>query len=64
MTGAVFLDMAPVIYFIVIGWILVATVLAVRLAFNYEKIWRAAAVTLLGWLAQALIMQALFAMGG
>jgi hypothetical protein len=59
-----FLGMAPVIYFVVLVWILAATVLAVRLAFNYEKVWRAVAVTLLGWTAQFLTMQALFVMGG
>ncbi len=61
---AVFLNIAPVIYVIVITWILASTVLAVRLAFGYEKIWHAVVVTLLGWFAQVLIMQALFVMGG
>ena len=62
--AGVFSGIAPVVYLVVIGWILAATILAVRLAFGYEKIWRAAVVTLLGWLAQFLIMQALFVMGG
>ncbi len=39
-------------------WMLVATVIAVRQALDYESTWRAIGVCVVGWLFQALILAA------
>jgi hypothetical protein len=45
-------------------WMLVAMVIAVRQALDYHSTWRAVGVCLIGWVAQALIMAAVFALTG
>lgn len=45
-------------------WMLVATVVAVRQALDYQSTWRAFGVCLIGWLVQALIMALVFSATG
>ncbi len=51
--------------FLVAGvWMLVAMVIAVRQALDYTSTWRAVAVCLVGWMAQALILLVTMSMLG
>ena len=45
-------------------WMLVAMVIAVRQALDYESTWRAIAVCVIGWLIQALILAAALSLFG
>lgn len=45
-------------------WMLVAMVIAVRQALDYESTWRAVGVCAIGWLIQTLILALLFALVG
>jgi hypothetical protein len=48
---------ARAVAFLVAGiWMLLATIVGVREALDYESRWRAVGVTALGWLAQALLL--------
>ena len=40
------------------GWMLVAMVIAVRQALDYQSTWRAIGVCMIGWLVQALVLVA------
>lgn len=42
-------------------WMLVATVIAVRQALDYQSTWRAVGVCLIGWIIQALLLAMMFA---
>ena len=46
----------PLVFSVAGIWTLVATVIAVRQALNYESTWRAIGVCVLGWLLQGLIV--------
>lgn len=53
------------ITFIATGiWMLVAMVIAVKQALDYESMWRAVGVCLIGWVIQMIIVWALFAILG
>jgi len=45
-------------------WMLVAMVVAIRQALDYNTIWRAVAVCLMGWAAQALLIWLIYAIFG
>jgi hypothetical protein len=45
-------------------WMLLATIIAVRQALDYQSTARAAGVCLIGWLAQVIIMALIFAVTG
>jgi len=45
-------------------WMLLAMVVAVRQALDYESTWRAVAVCLVGWLLTSVIIVALAFLGG
>ncbi|HOP45170.1 MAG TPA: hypothetical protein PLA11_16725, partial [Flavobacteriales bacterium] len=45
-------------------WMLIAVVIAVRQALDYQSTARAVGVCLIGWIAQALIMAAVFMIFG
>lgn len=45
-------------------WMLVAMVVAVKQALDYQSIWRAIGVCLIGWVIQIVILMALFAILG
>jgi len=45
-------------------WMLVAMVIAVRQALDYESTWRAFGVCLIGWVAQAVILVVVFSILG
>jgi hypothetical protein len=54
-----------VIVFAVAGiWMLVAMVIAVQQALDYESTWRAVGVCFIGWLVQALVLSLAIAMFG
>jgi hypothetical protein len=55
--------MTPV-FFIAGIWMLVATVVAVRQALDYQSTWRALGVCLVGWIVQALLLALVFAFTG
>lgn len=53
------------IVFIIAGtWMLVATVIAVRQALDYNSTWRALGVCLIGWILQAIMLALVFAVTG
>ncbi|MAI78574.1 MAG: hypothetical protein CL917_06525 [Deltaproteobacteria bacterium] len=45
-------------------WMLVAMVIAVRQALDYESTWRAVGVCIFGWIVQAVILMAIISMLG
>jgi hypothetical protein len=45
-------------------WMLVAMVIAVRQALDYQSTWRAAGVCLIGWIAQMVLFAVVFAIFG
>ena len=45
-------------------WMLVAMVIAVRQALDYQSTWRAVGVCLIGWIAQMVLFGVLFAILG
>jgi hypothetical protein len=47
------------VFFIASIWMLVAMVIAVRQALDYESTWRAVGVCLIGWILQAIILMVL-----
>jgi hypothetical protein len=47
------------VFFIASVWMLVAMVIAVRQALDYESTWRAVGVCLIGWILQAIILMIL-----
>ena len=62
---AIIPGLGTIIDFLASGWMLVAMVVAVRQALDYESTYRAIGVCLIGWLAQAaLLMLLVMMMGG
>jgi hypothetical protein len=53
-----------VVFLIAAIWMLVAMVIAVRQALDYESTWRAVGVCVIGWVIQALIVGLLFSIFG
>lgn len=59
--------LGPVVALVAGLWMLIAMVVAVRQALDYDSTWRAVGVCLVGWLVQAVILFTvfnLFGMGG
>jgi len=56
--------LTTVVFLLAAIWMLVAMVVAVRQALDYQSTWRAIGVCVLGWLAQALILALVFAIIG
>ena len=56
--------LGSVVFAVASFWMLVAMVIAVRQALDYQSTWRAAGVCAIGWLIQTLILALLFAMVG
>ncbi len=52
------------VFLIAGGWMLVAMVIAVRQALDYQSTLRAVGVSVIGWIIQALILALLFALVG
>ena len=50
--------------FVASVWMLVAMVIAVRQALDYQSTWRAVGVCLIGWIAQMVLFGAVFAILG
>jgi hypothetical protein len=51
--------------FLIAGvWMLVAMVIAVRQALDYQSTWRAVGVCLIGWLIQSLVLLLFFSIFG
>lgn len=54
----------PVVFLAASLWMLIAMVVAVRQALDYESTWRAVAVCLIGWLVQFAILAVVFSLVG
>ncbi len=50
--------LAPIVFAIAGGWMLIAMVIAVRQALDYKSTWRAIGVCLIGWVIQAFVLLA------
>jgi Yip1 domain len=62
---AIIPGMAGIVFFIASIWMLVAMVIAVRQALDYQSTLRAVGVCMIGWVIQAIILAILFAaLGG
>ncbi len=57
-------EMAMVVFFAASIWMLIAMVIAVRVALNYTSTRRAVAVCAVGWLVQILVLMLLIALTG
>ena len=55
---------APIVFAVAGGWMLIAMVIAVRQALDYKSTWRAIGVCVVGWLIQALILAVAVSMFG
>ena len=53
-----------IVFLVASVWMLVAMVIAVRQALDYESTWRAVGVCVIGWIVQTLILVLLFAFLG
>ena len=56
--------LAPIVFTVAGGWMLIAMVIAVRQALDYQSTWRAIGVCVIGWLVQGLVLAAAIAMFG
>ena len=56
--------LAPFVFAIAGGWMLVAMVIAVRQALDYTSTWRAFGVCVIGWVVQAFILAAVVTIFG
>ncbi|MFA7348416.1 MAG: YIP1 family protein [Desulfurivibrionaceae bacterium] len=56
--------LGSLVFFVASVWMLVAMVIAVRQALDYESTWRAVGVCAIGWLIQTLILALLFTLVG
>ena len=52
------------VFFIAGSWMLIAMVIAVRQALDYESTWRAVGVCVIGWLIQSVLLAVVFAVIG
>ena len=53
-----------ILFFIAGIWMLIAMIVAIRQALDYQSTWRAVGVCVIGWIIQAIIMALLFSMFG
>jgi len=53
-----------IIFFVAGIWMLIAMIVAIRQALDYQSTWRAVGVCVIGWIIQALIMALLFSIFG
>ena len=56
--------LTQIVFFVASIWMLVAMVIAVRQALDYESTWRAVGVCVIGWIVQAAFLVFLFAFLG
>ena len=56
--------LGPVVFLVASIWMLVAMIIAVRQALDYESTLRAVGVCVIGWIIQALILMLLFSIFG
>ncbi|MGD9057449.1 MAG: YIP1 family protein [Desulfobacterales bacterium] len=61
---AIIPTLGAIVNFIVGIWMLVAMVIAVRQALDYDSTWRAVGVCLIGWIVQAVIFALFFWLAG
>jgi len=52
------------VFFVAGIWMLLAMVIAVRQALDYQSTWRAVGVCLIGWIIQAVVMALFFSVAG
>ena len=53
-----------IIFFVAGIWMLIAMIVAIRQALDYQSTWRAVGVCVIGWIIQAIIMALLFSIFG
>ena len=56
--------LAPIVFTVASGWMLVAMVIAVRQALDYQSTWRALGVCVIGWVVQAFVLVVALSMFG
>jgi hypothetical protein len=56
--------LAGIVFFVASVWMLIAMVIAVRQALDYQSTLRAVGVCVIGWVVQVLILVLLFAIFG
>lgn len=61
---AIIPGLQQVVFSFAAAWMLVAMVIAVKVALDYKSTWRAVAVCLIGWLIQAFLLAFLLAFSG
>jgi hypothetical protein len=56
--------LAPIVFAVAGGWMLIAMVIAVRQALDYKSTWRAFGVCVIGWVIQAVVLAIAISMFG
>ncbi len=61
---AIFGGLQRLIFSFAAAWMLIAMVIAVKVALDYKSTWRAVGVCLIGWIIQVLLLASLLALAG
>jgi hypothetical protein len=61
---AIFAGLQRLIFSFAAAWMLIAMVIAVKVALDYKSTWRAVGVCLIGWIIQVLLLASLLALAG
>jgi hypothetical protein len=61
---AIFAGLQRLIFSFAAAWMLIAMVIAVKVALDYKSTWRAVGVCLIGWVIQVLLLASLLALAG
>jgi hypothetical protein len=61
---AIFAGLQRLIFSFAAAWMLIAMVIAVKVALDYTSTWRAVGVCLIGWIIQVLLLASLLALAG
>ncbi len=61
---AIFGGLQRLIFSFAAAWMLIAMVIAVKVALDYKSTWRAVGVCLIGWVIQALLLGSFLALAG
>jgi len=60
----IFPGLTGIVFLIAAIWMLIAMVIAVRQALDYQSTWRAVGVCAIGWIIQSLLLAVVFAVIG
>lgn len=61
---AIFGGLQRLIFSFAAAWMLIAMVIAVKVALDYKSTWRAVGVCLIGWIVQVVLLASLLALAG